>query len=298
MLVFLLFSASVLNWVFFLPINLAEIGQPFQNICKDMSPSASPYLHYYMATICGVDPPPDPLIWDLREVGLYHLIVVSGAHLIFLNQILEILFFFFSEKLRFRISFFFLFFYSLFSGLNPPVVRALATLVVRAANLHNRWRWSEPQVSLVSGLSLLALFPAWWGSLSFLMSWTAAVGLSLCRGSFEKCALVYLLMLAPLSSIQVLSPLTIFMNWLFAPIIGFLILPFSLLPFLWHPLAHLSDVVWMVLLTAVSWSQPIMASVGPMIFFSRGTSWFLLFSWQALACTLEIRRRRSDWKAY
>jgi predicted membrane metal-binding protein len=251
MAIFLLIVLSIFNWFFFLPINEAEFALQFQNICKKVSPQLSEFSSLYMATVCGVNPPPSKIIWDFRNSGLYHLIVVSGAHLIFCSLILDKLLWFRAGALKTSLKFIFLFAYSLFSGLNPPVVRALVGLVLFSGSERLKLNWSPTVGTLFSGFVCLALFPAWWGSLSFMMSWSAAFALSTASGPFLKCVVVYIIMLIPMSSLGLNSPLTIVSNWLLAPVLGFIILPASFLPYIHTSFLVFSDWAWQTLISII-----------------------------------------------
>lgn len=213
-----------------------------------MSPAHSEFSVLYAATICGINPPPSEMIWDFRNSGLYHLIVVSGAHLIFCSLILDKILWFRSTFFKSVLKFFILFAYSLFSGLNPPVVRALVGLMLGSASDRFKLNWSSTVATLFSGLVCLAVFPHWWGSLSFLMSWSAAFALSTASSALAKCAVVYIIMLIPMSGLGFNSPVTIFLNWLLAPVLGFVLLPVSLLPYIHSGFLVFSDFVWRVLI--------------------------------------------------
>lgn len=103
----------------------------------------------------------------LVRAGLYHLIVVSGTHLVLLDRLLQIAL---PRRLRF-LNPLFLGFFCLMSSWQAPVVRAWLQSCVR------RKSESETAAALNAWLLCLALHPQWIHSLSLHLS--AAAGLAL-----------------------------------------------------------------------------------------------------------------------
>ena len=116
------------------------------------------------------------------QTGLIHLLVVSGGHFAFLIASLD----FFSKglspayaesKILKLINIILLVAFSLMTGFQAPVVRALMSLSLQTINWKLRWNWDQSKIQLFSGLFILALIPDWIFSLSFYLSWLTSMGL-------------------------------------------------------------------------------------------------------------------------
>jgi ComEC/Rec2-related protein len=108
----------------------------------------------------------------LQKSGLYHTIVVSGGHFLFLESVLKWLAW--PRWLRF-IS---LCAYYLMTGLQPPGLRCLMQLGLASVAKSRDWRFSSPALCFYAGLLCLAVSADLWTSLSFWLS--LSVSLALC----------------------------------------------------------------------------------------------------------------------
>ena len=127
---------------------------------------------FIKAILCGIPIEKDST-WKkiLIGSGLYHLVVVSGAHLIFVESLIF-------NKIHF-LKFPILFFFVLFTGLQPPLVRSF---IFRLLPLSH---FAHLNV-LVSHLLTLLLFPQWTVSLSLHLSTAASLGLAVLIPQLSK----------------------------------------------------------------------------------------------------------------
>ena len=76
------------------------------------------------AVLCGTSLPLTAWNQNLKNWGLFHLIVVSGAHLVFLELLLRPTLLVFPLSWRKKLLVVFLVVFCFLSGLQPPLVRA------------------------------------------------------------------------------------------------------------------------------------------------------------------------------
>ncbi|MCB0350449.1 MAG: ComEC/Rec2 family competence protein [Bdellovibrionales bacterium] len=213
-------------------------------ICLSFSPPSSAYRELYSAIVCGADPELNDFGMDMRTIGLYHLMVVSGSHLIFLEQLLNHV----TTRLGRSgqlIIFITLTFFAFCCSLLPPVTRALISFMLRKCSLEQKLFWKGHHIALLAGLFTLMVFPEWIKSLSFIMSWIASLLVSLpIQSELKKHFAVYLGLIPIFIGLQPQHPLTALVNWLLGPILGVVLFPASLLSFLISPLSYIVDPIW------------------------------------------------------
>jgi competence protein ComEC len=213
--------------------NTSALSQTYQQKCLSSLPENPQTRDSIGSLLCGEKITENSLKDHLMKTSLIHIFVVSGSHLLLFDQVLSI----------FRIPLFLRFlclgFYSLAVGWQAPAVRALLALISRAG-LH-RWRFYFPGDLgvLLCGLLALILFPAWWQSMSFQMSWCAALALSIpgilglssrsWKGALLAQGLIYVVMLPLLWGWGSLHPLGILCNLILAPVVALVLLPLSFL---------------------------------------------------------------------
>ncbi len=227
-------STKVINWTL-----------PLQSLCAQALPE-SKFQFFTQSLVCGIRLD-EPMAKNLfLQTGLLHLVVVSGAHLIFLEQFLKKIFQKIPQK-AFIICIF-LFIYSLFTGFKAPVARALTQYLFNRLLQIKKFYLTQTQTTHLSGWFLLILFPEWADSISLLLSWSATFVLS----ALSEChlrkkiilsnTLVYLFIIPYLISFtQIPHPTSILFNSLISPIIGATLLPLGILSIAIPPLSHLSD---------------------------------------------------------
>lgn len=252
--------------------------------CLNLIPIESAYRNSLSSLVCGEKLSDAGLQENLNKTSLIHIFVVSGSHLILLDELLSIL----RVPLLFRLVF--LGGYSLMVGWQAPVVRAFVGLGLRGLWRRQSMFLPKDLAVLVSGLCCLFAFPAWWDSLSLQMSWCAA--LALCLGSvlrqgrsWQQAVIsqgtIFIFMSAPLWGFASLHPLSIVYNLFLAPIVSYVLLPLSFLCLLCKPAIFVFDFILHLfsnLLPRIA--EPIIIAKG-----SRASPIFLwcwIFAWHAV----------------
>jgi competence protein ComEC len=165
--------------------------------------------------------------------GLIHLFVVSGAHLLFIEQFLNKL----NGEKKWPFPFIFpvLFFYGLMCSLNPPVSRCLVALAFNRFLYSKNIRWPSHFRILIVGCLTLICCPEWISSLSLQMSWVAAFTLAFIadhfqqRSAFFRQSLFFILLYPTIMWFQVITPGIILANLFLAPVLEFILLPAAFL---------------------------------------------------------------------
>lgn len=264
--------------------------KPVNDLCLKASPSTE-YRAWYQAIVCGQNLPPSVERGWFQQTGLIHVIVVSGSHLVFLEDLLLI------ARMPTFLRWSLLLLFSMASNLQPPVTRALIQRTTAEVFRRKQISLRSIHLQLLSGLITLSLFPAWWSSLSFIMSWICVLALSLplpSKSLLWRSALIYLLMFPPVSTMQRPHPASILFNFVFAPVLGLILFPMSLLGF-FHPLlAHVSDFAWRMLFSIFT-QIPMPESEGGLMFSSLWLIFYLALL-QIGAFAWVIRERRRLWK--
>ncbi|NCN41368.1 hypothetical protein GW916_08975 [bacterium] len=221
--------------IFLLQPFMLRLSQSLQSICESRFNNEI-YGAWKAALICGTSLGSAHLSQELKSLGLIHLIVVSGAHLVFLENALNLLL----KPLPKRITRWslppILFLYSLFAGLQPPLVRALFSRLP-ISPLFLRF--------LVSGVLSVLFFKEL--SLSLTLSWAASLLMSwpstekphpASSAAFIFCGLFPLLlpMGAPSLWVALLQPF-------YSLFFGALVFPISFLNLL-LPLDGLTNLSW------------------------------------------------------
>jgi hypothetical protein len=221
-------------------------AQHTQSLCAGLF-QAGHYPQWRSAVLCGTSLPLTAWNQNLKNWGLFHLIVVSGAHLVFLELLLRPTLLVFPLSWRKKLLVVFLVAFCFLSGLQPPLVRAF---------IHRLPLKSQSERLLFSGLFSLMFFRAF--SLSLALSWSATLLVTWpqtgkrhpCLTSLFVLAGLYPLLL-PLGAPQGLSGL---LQPPFSFVFGLLVFPASLLS-LFPPLVGLSDFCWDFFLKMTAWDQ-------------------------------------------
>lgn len=211
-----------------------------QHWCSSWMPLESSFTEFYSALICGTPLKDHSQRAHLIDSGIIHIIVVSGAHLRFLEAGLGFL----PNWIRLML----LGGYCWLTGWGAPVVRAFTRRMVEPTL--STWHWTSLQVEVVTIVSLLICCPSWMFSRSFLLSWLCGLALSLPNigrhfSQLQMCAKCYLFLFPFCAS----SPFTIAINALLVPIIGNLLLPLSIVAAIIPTLCTQVDAIWKILFT-------------------------------------------------
>ncbi|OFZ11884.1 MAG: hypothetical protein A2Z20_03010 [Bdellovibrionales bacterium RBG_16_40_8] len=260
--------------------------------CLDLSPSESTYRPLYSAMVCGADPAMSQITAHLRAVGLYHLLVVSGSHLIFIEILLLYIFKPLGKPGEWLI-FIALIIFTLICNVAAPVMRAMISFMLRKINEESKLFWSGHNLTLASGIVTLLLFPAWLNSLSFVMSWSAALYVSLpVKSSLRKHIVIFLGLIPIVYSLQPMHPITSLINWLVAPLLGFILLPLCVVAFAFSPAVYLVDLFWLAVdkvTTVIALEIPSQNATTKTIFL---LSWFYIFFAQIIIYFILRNMRR------
>ena len=173
--------------------------------------------------------------------GLIHLFVVSGAHLVLIENLLNKI-----TSSRFLV-FIVLIIYGFACGLNAPIVRCLIAFTLNLYLIEKNIHWPAHFKLLIIGSISLSFNYNWITSLSLQMSWIAAFLVVLGNNffkdnsSFFKQSLFFITLLPTLVFFQIPSPVVILTNLVLAPILEFILFPLGLLVLFFNFLSPLFD---------------------------------------------------------
>ncbi|MGZ3692411.1 MAG: ComEC/Rec2 family competence protein, partial [Pseudobdellovibrio sp.] len=182
--------------------------------------------------------------------GLIHLFVVSGAHLVILEQIFMNLNFIDAKNKRVILPILIL--YAFLCNLNPPVTRCLVSYILSDYLGSKNIKWPTHFKVLVIGLFTLSLNPDWIGSLSLQMSWMASLAVAFNRDFLKSSSLIlqhliYFILLYPIIIfMQTPSFMVILINLFLAPVLEFILFPLGLLVWIFNAVSPVFDVVILV----------------------------------------------------
>ena len=235
------------------------------------------FAAYHQALVCGSSLPNDSFLSQLLQVGLIHMLVVSGAHLGFIRNIFTFL------KVPKALSWLLLSAYTLLTGAQAPVMRAWA----------QQWNQMPSRLwrILWAGVLCLGVFGF---SFSLLLSWIATLGVSWpgVRSGWRQALLIYGLMLPALFSLGTQHPLSILWNLLAAALLGWGLLPLSMLAPLHAWLGWCSEWAWNLFLGLTQWMAWMTPAWDLQFKISPAWGWFYLFllQWAALKKEQEYLR--------
>lgn len=198
----------------------------------------TPFPQYHQALVCGVPLPQDNFQSQLLQIGLIHMLVVSGAHLGFLQKVFQL------ARVPSSLIWGILSSYTVLTGAEAPILRAWA----------QRWNQMPTYMSQIvwAGIFCLGVYGF---SFSLLLSWLATLGVLWPgkRNPWKQALIIYSVMTPALFSLGTQHPLSILWNLLVASILGWGLLPISLVAPL-HPwLSYLSEWFWNFFLGLTQW---------------------------------------------
>jgi len=190
----------------------------------------------YGGLFCG-DSNLDPSLQTLfQSSGLYHLLVVSGAHLVFLEKIIQKIFPGWEKsKLLLFLCF------ALTCEFSAPIVRAVFSQIFTLISEQRRLFLRDDARVLLSGLACLVLFPEWIYSYSLLLSWMASLALVHPWSGWKKHAVIAAY-LVPWT--QTLQPASVFNNFVFGLVFEYFLFPVSAICFATPGLTKLGNSLW------------------------------------------------------
>lgn len=274
--------------------NASLFSEKAHKVCVDWTPILMSYPEILDALLCGKNITDETTQSLLIKSSLIHLFVVSGSHLLLINEIL----------LRVRLPAIFRILgmgaYCFVCQWQAPVVRAWIGILTREGLRQKKIYLPSDLLVFFSGVLCLSFFPNWISSRSFLMSWLAALALSLGflwqdKKIWQKLILssttIYLFMLPALWGFGNLHPLSIALNIFLAPLISFALFPLailtSVLPFLTPLFSKGLDLFFFL---STHGAEPVqMQSSRPL---PLQTLWILNLSLQFLIHLGRIQRKR------
>lgn len=188
------------------------------SICTLPFAGASVKLSLQSAFFCGQKVTDIKLQELLIKSGIYHVVVVSGSHFIWIEKILT------KAKLPLAIRYIALFFYYLASGLQPPGLRSFVHVVL--SSLLKKSRPVPSHIVLLSGSICLVLDTHLWQSCSFWLSWQISMILALysevksknIANPWLESIIVYTILSPALFFLGSLHPFSIFLGVILVPI--------------------------------------------------------------------------------
>lgn len=123
---------------------------------------------------------------EIRQVGLLHLVVLSGTNITILSSIIGSLTKKFSKPISILINILIIILFTLFVGVKAPILRAaIMSIITLVAILYGKK--SAALYSLFISFVLILLFkPAWIGTISLQLSYGASLGIILFGTVYER----------------------------------------------------------------------------------------------------------------
>jgi ComEC/Rec2-related protein len=257
---------KILIWVLvaglqtiFLKYNVFDWGLPLANTChlkafQFLERHPSPWNWFYEAILIGRDEGlrTQPALQSFFTLGLYHLIVVSGSHVLALEKIVSAVFFFLRPRAKKYLSAVFLILFSLVNRLQASCVRAfISWLVMQRAQTKTTL---QGDLQFIVTCICLLLEPDWAKSLSFQLSCGATLGLAM-AASFECHNTLTKKFTSTLCCTIVTTPLIFCvqpcMSWLVIPANTFamplfegVLMPLSLFNIIFRPLSAVGEKIF------------------------------------------------------
>lgn len=232
---FISFVATVLSFTYQAPFAmwLKELAQPAHEICLGLVP-ASKHAALYAAMVCGERLPSTEFKQQLISLGVIHLLVVSGSHLIFLEQLAKNL----TERFQSGRSavFIILVLFTLSASLQAPAVRALIAWTLNGLNRRLQLCWTPLQLITIAGAMSLPFAVALDQVFSLQLSWAAALGLAAWSSNgkngftqlLAQNSAVFVLMVPLMLTLTLPHPFSILVNVAIGSLVGTILFPVSL----------------------------------------------------------------------
>lgn len=161
------------HWEWNLPKPLFPISSRLQNLCIQRLEHAKNPNDLSASFICGkklTNTGPKDL---LLKSGIYHAIVVSGGHFLFLNTVLK------KIAIPTGMRFLVLFAYYLMTGLQAPGLRCLTQMSLTKLTQKLHFKVNSATLCFYSGILCLTIAFPLWCSLSFWLSFSVSIALCL-----------------------------------------------------------------------------------------------------------------------
>lgn len=253
------------------------LSESAQHYCVELYRS-TPMPEYHQALVCGTPLPNDAFQSQLLQIGLIHMLVVSGAHLGFIRSFFNFL------KIPAFFIWGFLSVYVFLTGAQAPVVRAWAQRFLKMPSRLLAVLWAGVFCLFVFGFSY-----------SLLLSWIATLGI--CwpgkRAEWKQALLIYFMMIPPLLSLGTQHPLSILWNLIASAILGWGLLPISMFAPLHSGLGVLSEWAWKIFLILTEWMARLTPTWDYQFKVHKAWPWVYLLALQLIALKKEQAYLRS-----
>ncbi|MGE0633890.1 MAG: ComEC/Rec2 family competence protein, partial [Pseudobdellovibrionaceae bacterium] len=223
--------------VVLLIISPAKVPEICSNIVRNLNldcvrtvPQNSSISEDLSALVCGITLSESKKKQNLTQVSLIHVFVVSGSHLVFVEQMISVLLWFGPQRLRFLFHGITLLLFTLATGAQAPTIRAFLAWLFRILIRNRRLGWNAVEQVGVLSFLLLCSYPLWLNSISFLLSSLAALGMAqnYFKTPAKKAVTLYLLMCPPLYFLATPHPISILCNLFLLPVVGVILFPLAL----------------------------------------------------------------------
>ncbi len=247
----LIFLTLISGW-FFSPVffYFKDLSLEVHHFCLQSSPS-SHWQDFYQAIVCGKKLQASVQWQQMKQLGMLHILVVSGAHLAFLSQTLRFLCF---HRLPESLEKLFLLGLVVVCQFQAPALRAWCYLFISGINRKKKLFLKPSGLLLVAIIFCLSINPLFFAGMSLPLTWLACLGIGFGKNSFTQSFFCFLFLQPILSQWGSPSLLTVGINAFITPLVGMVLFPASLfcffLPFLtpvvdrlWELLFHLAQVL-------------------------------------------------------
>lgn len=297
-----------------LPVWRARITKSFYVQCLKTTPDVKTKSEI-QSLVCGrtLRNSTDQNSW--KNLGLIHILVVSGGHLSVLAALLMHIVR--SRRKRFLIGTV-LTLFCLANQLQPPVLRALFEWSFRS--VLGRRGWRSPEVSLMSTWFALPFSSTIYDLLSLALSFFASVAVEQTARTLHRRPIlslvalqvaVWWILLPLLFTLGLPHPLTSMTNLVLAPLLGATLIPFAMVTWASGLFPNLSgnaadpvglgflfDIAWSALSRFIHWLAEVLPAASPKLqgarplLFGYEISGILLITLFCGTCALLIRSRR------
>jgi predicted membrane metal-binding protein len=235
------------------------------------------------ALVCGKSLSPGPLKNLFTDLGLYHILVVSGAHLTWVTAILMFLF-----KKTPKSLFLILVLFTFMTNAQPPVFRALLEQGLQSSKLPS---WGQ---QLLAVFGSLAFQPRWIHSRSLFLSALARQSIQKNQTALQRTFQIQLILWPLLIDFSNPSLLAVLSAAIFSAVLETLLFPLLLLVFLFPEIPFGAEVPLQIFVDLLKELQQFLPNHQDPYFSHLALApwiyWLMAF---ALLLKLEIHRRRS-----
>lgn len=224
-------------------VNKIEIIKKNNNILNNLKSSLSkkvsfnPYLKLFiLGDKKGISDSYD----YYKDIGVAHLLAISGMHVSVFVSILRKLLFFLSKKKQDKFISIILLFYAFITGFTASILRVVVTFIISSLNKNYDYKLSRMKMLILSMYLLLIINPFFITNIGFLYSFVCSFTMIIISKFLKKNYFINLLIITFYMTLFTL-PITINLNYeinLMVFISNFLLIPF--VSYILFPLALLT----------------------------------------------------------